>query len=343
MGISWKELRFGNLKKGPRNTITDVPGLRVGQVTLSDGEIQTGVTAVIPGEGSSFRQKFPAACHVINGFGKSVGLMQVQELGTLETPIILTNTFSVAAGVEGLLDYMLDDHPEIGVTTGTVNPVVMECNDGRLNDIRARNVRPAHVRQALETASESFAQGAVGAGRGMSCYGCKGGIGSASRILTIGGRDYTVGALLLTNFGSRRDLTICGKKPFEPKAPAGEPDKGSCIVLLATDLPLSCRQLQRCTHRAQNGLARTGTITGGGSGDVVLMFSTANRIPHRADEPLTQVQVLHEDLLEEVFRAVADTVEESVISSLLHAETVTGARGNKVTALCELLDIENMD
>ena len=329
MGINENGLSFGILKKGARNLITDVPGVRVGHVTLRSGSIQTGVTALIPGEGSCFRMKFPAAVHVINGFGKSAGLMQLKELGSLETPILLTNTFSVAACTEGLLDYMLADHPEIGTTTGTVNCVVAECNDSRLNDIRARNIKPEHALEALNNAGEDFEEGAVGAGRGMSCYGWKGGIGSASRIIKLGGEKYTVGALLLTNFGSKRDFTIAGVRQGSVSMPETA-DRGSCIMLLATDLPLSCRQLERCTHRAQNGLARTGTITGGGSGEVVIMFSTANRIPHDSAEKLRSVRILHEDCLDEVFRAVAETVEESVVSSVYHAVTVTGIDGHTV-------------
>ena len=346
MGISSERYRFGNLKKGPLDLITDVPGVKVGHVTLSEGPVQTGVTAVIPGEGSAFRSKFPAAVHVINGFGKSAGLMQVEELGTLETPVLLTNTLSVAACLDGLVTWMLKDHPEIGTTAGTVNGVVTECNDGFLNDIRGRHVKPEHALQALEQAGTVFAEGAVGAGRGMKCYGWKGGIGSASRIVTFDGKDYTVGALLLTNFGRKQQLTVCGKHIGEEQIPAESPegvcaesesaeerDSGSCIILLATDLPLSSRQLKRCTHRAQNGLARTGAQTGGGSGEVVLMFSAANRIPHDSERDFLNTVILQEDRLDTVFTAVADVVEESLVSSLMHAETVTGREGHCLESL----------
>lgn len=358
MGICSNKYRFGSLPKGKRNLITDVPGVKVGHVTLSNGPVQTGVTAVIPGEGSAFRSKFPAAVHVINGFGKSAGLMQVEELGTLETPVLMTNTLSVAACLDGLLTYMLKDHPEIGTTTGTVNGVVTECNDGFLNDIRGRHVKPEHALTALSLAAEDFAEGAVGAGRGMKNYGWKGGIGSASRIVTFDGTDYTVGALVLTNFGKKEHLTICGKQVGEERIPAGETgdpglmapqekgspaiciddeyyqkDNGSVIMLLATDLPLTARQLKRCTHRAQNGLARTGARTSGGSGEVVLMFSTANRIPHSAGTAVQEAKYLHEDLLDPVFTAVTDVVEESVISSLMHAETVEGRDGHLLESL----------
>jgi len=238
MGVNSERYVFGTLKKGKRNLITDVPGVKVGHVTLSDGEIQTGVTAVIPGEGSAFRRKFPAAVHVINGFGKSAGLMQIEELGTLETPILLTNTLSVAACLDGLLTYMLADHPEIGVTTGTVNCVVTECNDGFLNDIRGRHVKPEHALEALSVASEDFAEGAVGAGRGMKNYGWKGGIGSSSRIVEFDGKEYTVGALLLTNFGKKHHLTVCGKHIGEDGIRGGIGDReidGRGIVVSDAD------------------------------------------------------------------------------------------------------------
>lgn len=330
MGVD-QGYRFGFLPRGPKNLITDVQGVRVGHVTLADGDVQTGVTAMIPGPGSSFREKFPAAVHVINGFGKSCGLMQVAELGTLETPILLTNTFSVPECSAALLSWMLGGHEEIGRTTGTVNPVVMECNDGRLNDIRRRSITQEQALEALQGASSDFEEGSIGAGRGMRCYGYKGGIGSSSRQVQIGGVTYTVGSLLLTNFGSKADLLISGKAVGESHAI--EPDQGSCIIILATDAPLDARQLGRCARRAQNGLARTGSITGGGSGEIVLMFSTVNRVPHHSDKPLLTCNCLHEEYLDVFFRAVVECVEESVISSLLHATTVTGMGGNKIGAL----------
>lgn len=345
MGINNGKYKFGELKKGKRNLITDVPGVRVGHVTLSDGAVQTGVTAVIPGPGSAFRDKFPAAMHVINGFGKSTGLIQVEELGTLETPVILTNTLSVAEGLNGVLSYMLPDHPEIGTTTGTVNPVVMECNDSYLNDIRGRHVKEEHVLKALADASEDFEEGAVGAGRGMKCYGWKGGIGSSSRVLELGGAEYTVGALLLTNFGKKKDLTVCGVHVGEDgiSDSLDTRDQGSCIMLLATDMPLTARQLKRCAHRAQSGLARTGAQISGGSGEIVFMFSTANRLPHDPETPLCDYRFVHEDSLDEMFRAVAECVEEACISSVYHAETVTGRDGHILYGVrnCEHSDIRD--
>ena len=338
MGVNDSSLRFGVLSKGKLNLITDVPGVKTGHATLSHGDVQTGVTAIIPGSGSAFRDKFPAAVTVINGFGKSIGLMQIQELGTLETPILLTNTFSVPACAEGLLTYMLDSHSEIGTTTGTVNPVVMECNDSKLNDIRGRHVTSEDALEALKSASSVFEEGAVGAGRGMCCYGFKGGIGSASRVIEAGSGIYTVGSLLLTNFGRKIDLAICGRSLFRDEPDSLRiPDKGSCIMIIATDLPLSCRQLARCCRRAQNGLARTGSITTNGSGEVVLAFSTVNRVPHSCPDPVRSFSIFDDNCLDVAFRAVSECVEESVISSLLHAESVTGRDNNTVLCLNDYL------
>lgn len=339
MGVERNTLSFGSFPPGKRNLITDVPGVRVGHVTLSEGDVQTGVTAIIPAEGNLFAQKVPAACHVINGFGKAAGLVQVQELGTIETPIVLTNTFGVGTGVNALIRYSLAENEDIGLTTGTVNPVVLECNDGRLNDIRGMHVTEEDVNAALAAASADFAEGAVGAGRGMCCYGLKGGIGSASRVIEIGGRDCHVGALLLTNFGQTLDLRV-GGAPLGQRIAEGpaRADKGSCVVILATDIPLSCRQMGRVCRRAQSGLARTGAYLSSGSGEMAVMFSTAVRVPHYGREAVMTAQVLRENLLDLVFRAVADCVEEAVISSLLHGETVTGRGGNCCKSLRQRLE-----
>lgn len=251
-------LKFGYMDHGPRNLITDVPGVRVGHVTLHDGEVHTGVTAIIPHTGDVFHEKCLAGAHVINGFGKSIGLVQVQELGTLETPILLTNTLSVGTASTALVEYMLERNDDIGLDAGTVNSLVMECNDARLSDIRGLHVTKEHARAALAAASETFAEGDVGAGAGMVCYSLKGGIGSASRLCHLYGETYTVGALVMTNFGTLRDLRVAGD-------PVGErlfwqeqselKDKGSIIVIIATDVPLSSRQLERVAKRAQSGIA----------------------------------------------------------------------------------------
>ena len=241
MGVQ-KEFGFtlGRMAKGRRNLITDVPGVKVGQVSIHDGEIHTGVTAILPHTGDIFHDKCPAASHVINGFGKSTGLVQVDELGTIETPLILTNTLSVGTASTALVRYMLERNADIGVDTGTVNPMVFECNDGYLNDIRGLHVKQEHVLEALAAASDEIEEGAAGAGCGMCCYSLKGGIGSASRTFELYGSTYTVGSLLLTNFGSLRDLTIGGDRVGErlwAEKEAEEKDKSSVIIIIATDAP----------------------------------------------------------------------------------------------------------
>ncbi len=333
MGVDNRyNFQFGYMARGARNLITDVPGVRVGHATLHAGEVHTGVTAILPHGGDLFHDKCVAAAHVINGFGKSAGLIQVQELGTLETPILLTNTLSVGTVSTALVEYMLERNEDIAVKTGTVNPVVMECNDGFLNDIRGLHVTREHARAALDAAGDAFDEGAVGAGAGMSCYSMKGGIGSASRTFSLYGNTYTVGTLLLTNFGTLRDLTIAGDhvgaRLYEEDRRAAEQDKGSVIIVIATDAPLSARQLGRAAKRAQSGLARTGSISGNGSGEIALAFTTANRIAHYGKGEPDKLTILCEDDMDLVFRAVIECVEESVISSMLHAETVVGRAGN---------------
>ena len=323
------------LPPGPRNAITDVAGVTVGHCTLDDGEIQTGVTAVLPHGGNLFREKVPAGCAVFNGFGKTMGLMQLAELGTLETPIVLTNTLSAGTAYTALVRRALEENPSIGISTGTVNPLVCECNDGQLNDIRSLPITEDHVFQALAAAAPAFAEGAVGAGRGMVCYGCKGGVGTASRLAELPGQAFTVGALVLTNYGRAGDLRLLGRPP----APQGEvtPDRGSVITLLATDAPLSARQLDRLSRRAIAGLCRSGSIIGSGSGELAVSFSTACRVPHAGDALFLDLRVLHEDYMDALFAAAAEAVEDAVYSSLLHAETVTGVRGTTVASLGEKL------
>ncbi len=329
------EYKFGTLKKGEKNLITDVKGVKVGHVTLSNGDIQTGVTAIIPHGGDLFHDKCPAASFVINGYGKSAGLMQINELGTIETPLILTNTLSVGTAFDACVRYMTGIYPGIGWNEGTVNPVILECNDGFLNDIRGLHVKTEHIFEALSAASDTFSQGAVGAGRGMTCYGLKGGIGSASRVFEIEGADYTLGTLVMTNFGSTSDLMICGDRVGAKLTGKPEDAKGSCIMVIATDAPISTRQLQRVCRHAQSGLARTGGITENGSGEVVVAFSTANRM--KMNEPVWNMTVLNDSKMSRIFRSVIECVEESIINSMLYAETVKGFGGHERRALQEIL------
>lgn len=341
MGIETNKwgFRVGRLPHGPRNKISDVPGVTVGHCTLADGNVQTGVTALLPHPGDVFHDKVLAASHVINGFGKTTGLVQIDELGTLETPILFTNTLSVGTVETALVKYMLQRDPDICETTGSVNPVVCECNDSGLNDIRGLHVTEEHVFAALADCRADFAEGAVGAGRGMRCHGLKGGIGSASRQVELDGKTYTIGALVLSNHAVFDDLVVAGtpiQTLLDAKIPPHE-DKGSIITVLATDIPLSERQLRRLCHRALVGLSHTGSYCGNGSGEIVIAFTTANRMPHYADTAILPMAILHDDAINPLFRAVAECVEESVLSSLLHAETVTGNHGRTVRCLTEFL------
>lgn len=320
-------------------TITDVPGVRVGHVSITDDAhrtVRTGVTCVLPAERDLLARPATAAVHVVNGYGKPTGLTQVVELGELETPVVLTNTLAVGAAHEGVVRHLLERDPALG-RPRTVNPVVLECNDGRLNDLRALAVRPQHVMEAVRLAEAQpvchpVPEGAVGAGHGMVAFGWKGGIGSASAPVDDGSWGGTLGCLVLTNMGRPEDLRLDGR-PVEawphdaPPLPPSLTDTvaGSVVVLLATDAPLDARQLGRLARRAQNGLARTGVPTDHGSGELVLAFSTVAPQVRRDDS-----------WLRPWFAAVADVVEEAVLRSLRAAVTTTGRDG--VTAYrCPLL------
>ncbi|MCP8615883.1 DmpA family aminopeptidase [Salirhabdus salicampi] len=333
---------IGELATGPRNAITDVEGVTVGQVTLSNGEQQTGVTAILPHQGNTFQEKLIGSSHVLNGFGKTTGTVQLAELGTLETPIVLTNTLSVGVAMDAVISYMLEHNREIGRTTGTVNPVVGECNDMLLNDIRAGFVGKEHVLQALETADSNFDEGAVGAGTGTLCYSLKGGIGSASRKIKLDHGIYTIGVLVQSNFGILRDLTVNGKYVGQElkdyiERDYEEKDKGSIMMVVATDLPVSERQLNRMIKRTANGLARTGSIMTNGSGEIAIGFSTATTIPHANNKDIISTKMIHDDDLDVAFRAVGEATEEAVLNSLVTAHEVVGRDGNKRPAFKDLL------
>lgn len=340
MGIENIKLKIGKLQKGKNNLITDVKGVKVGHKTLDNGNIKTGVTAIIPHSDNIFREKLICSSYVINGFGKSVGLVQINELGTLETPIILTNTLSVGTCSTALVKYMLKENDDIGVTTGTVNPVVCECNDGYLNDIRGLHVKEEDVFDAIENAEINFKEGNIGAGTGMSCYQLKGGIGSASRVLKLDDKEYTIGSLVLSNFGLKEDLLVDGIKVGEKilKKESEELEKGSIIIILATDIPMNERQLKRIAKRVPIGLARTGSHIGNGSGDIVIAFSTANRIKHYEDKDIVSIKIINENIIDKIFRGVIECVEEAVISSLLHSEKTIGTSEHKRESLKKYID-----
>lgn len=340
MGINFdSDINLGRIKKGQKNLITDVPGVKVGHVTLNHGEIKTGVTAILPHGGNMFKEKVMASSSVINGFGKSLGLVQIDELGTIETPIIMTNTLSVGTAATGLVKYMLEQNDDIGKTTGTVNSVVVECNDGFLNDIRGLHVKEDHVFEAIENAKEDFEEGSVGAGTGMSCFQLKGGIGSSSRVVELDGKEYVLGTLVLSNFGLKPDFILDGRKLGEEidKLDKFEMEKGSIIIIIGTNIPLSERQLKRISKRAAIGLGRTGSYLGNGSGDIAISFTTANKVKHYEESDVMKIKMIHENKIDFVFRAVVESVEESVVSSMLHAKTTVGRDNNERKSLTDYL------
>lgn len=337
---------IGLLPAGPRNSITDVAGVTVGHHTLDENEVQTGVTVVRPHAGNLFQDRVPAAAVVINGFGKSIGLVQVEELGVLETPIGLTNTYSVAAVATAQVRQCIAANPETGRSLCTVNPLVFECNDGFLNDIQRMAITESHYQQACEDAGVEVEEGSVGAGRGMSSFGLKGGVGTASRrVSTPGGTEFTVGALVLANYGRLPQLTLAGralgptlaaKRWSEMSDPSGELEKGSIILLIACDAPLDSRQLRRLALRSSAGLARTGSVFGHGSGDIALAFSTAYTVPLQESRPMPAVAMLHDGVMDGLFQAVADSVEQAILHALWLARPVTGRDGHHRSALADL-------
>ena len=324
---------------GPKNLISDVPGVLVGHKTVSDGKnVHTGVTAILPHGGDTFHDKLAAGVTVLNGFGKSTGLIQIKELGTLETPILMTNTLSVGTCMTALVKYMLSRNGDIGVTTGTVNCVVTECNDGELNDIRGLHVTEQDAFDALANASADFPEGSVGAGTGMICLGLKGGVGSASRTLECDGGRYTVGTLVLANFGNSGFLTIGGDHIGRRISKMhNKPEQGSIIIVIATDVPLSERQLERVSERSMVSLGRTGSCCGNGSGDIALAFSTGNHYPHYSEKTVLSGGFYHDAEIDDVFECAIESTEEAIISALYHAETTHGIRDNVVRCLREYL------
>ena len=331
-------VKVGRMERGNLNSIGDVPGVKVGHCTVVNERHNTGVTVILPCSDDIFKRKMVAAQHVLNGFGKTAGLMQIAELGTLETPIALTNTLNVGKVHDAMVEYMCQQAEQNGYSITSINPVICECNDASLNDIRHRAVEAEHVFAAIESAASSFEEGAVGAGRGMTCHDLKGGIGSSSRLVEIDGEEYTIGVLVQTNHGSLSDLRIDGKPigvDIERKIHEDTPDQGSCIMIVATDIPVTSRQLTRIIRRCSVGLARLGSYIGHGSGEVMIGFSTANRIPEKAG--CFSLRCIHEGQINKAFRAVAEATEEAVLRSMYYAEEVTGFSGKVRRSLREFL------
>ena len=317
-------LNSGLLPHGVRNAITDVPRVSVSHVTLIDGEgileigrgpVRTGVTVILPHDGNIFQEKVTAAVYVLNGFGKSVGFPQVAELGRIESPIALTSTLSTWRVADALIDFLSEENPGVY----SFNPIVGECNDGYLNDIVGRHVTAEHVFRAIRGASSpNIEEGVVGAGTGMTGFGWKGGIGTSSRLCELPAGVFTVGVMTLTNTGDARELRMDGVQIGRRLLPSDmTDDRGSIMMVVATDAPLSSRQLGRVGRRAGMGLARAGGIAGHGSGDFIIAFSNA-----------TEQARLEEEELTTLFRGVIESTEEAIINSVLRAETVVGRDGN---------------
>lgn len=357
-------MKFGQLQPGPLNAITDVPGVKVGQVTLSRGEgplkpgtgpVRTGVTVIVPRD-DVWHKKVPAGAFVLNGTGEMTGLAWISESGFLEYPIALTNTLNVPRVANGVISWMLQKYPGIGITDDTLTPVVAECDDSRLNDIQGRHVSETDVMQALDKASSGpVVEGSVGAGTGMISYGFKGGIGTASRRLPESNGGFTVGVLVNANHGRRAELVMGGipvgqrydsEMPSSSLLPTTRPEnlfalgertignaEGSIIVIIATDAPLDSRQLTRLGKRAALGLARTGSTARHGSGDFMLAFSTGNVIPHYPAEPTFSLNQLADTHLNPVITATVEATEEAILNALTSATTVVGRDGHRAEAI----------
>jgi len=331
-------VEIGIFPAGRLNAITDVAGVSVGHVTIVQGDsVRTGVTAILPHGGNLFQEKVPAAVHVGNGFGKLVGSTQVEELGQIETPILLTNTLSVWDVADGIVDYMLSLQGNENVRS--INPVVGETNDGGLNDIRGRHVTRQHALQAIGGATSGpVPEGSVGAGTGTICFGWKGGIGTSSRLVPSSLGGFSVGVIVQTNYGGVLDIAgvPVGKElgRYSYRIDVRNPDDGSCMMVIATDAPLNSQQLKRLARRATLALGRTGSAMSHGSGDYVIAFSTSRDLRiHPDDQRIESIPRLREEDLSPLFQAVVESTEEAIYNSLLQATSVKGHRGTEAEAL----------
>jgi D-aminopeptidase len=326
----------GRFPPGGRNALVDVPGVMVGHRTLNEGErLRTGVTAILPHGGNLYAEKVLGACHVVNGYGKAAGLSQLAELGTVESPILLTSTLSVGPVWEGGLRHLLERNPEAARDRDTVNVIVGECFDGWLSDARALPVRAEHALEAIAAAADDeVGEGAVGAGTGTTCFGYKSGIGGASR--RAGG--HVLGCLVCSNYGARRDLhLLVGPLDGGGADAVAEPPAqgGSIMIVLGTDAPLSERQLGRLAARAVFGLGRAGSFASHASGEYVVAFSTAHRVPHRTDSAELALTLLRDDApaLRDLFESAGEVVHEAVLNSLCAADAMTGRDGHRAEEL----------
>ena len=321
-------IKIGRLEKGKLNKVTDVKGVKVGHCTIDTAENKTGVTVILPSENNIFSNKLVAASFVLNGFGKTLGLVQIDELGTLETPIALTNTLNVGLVHDAIVEYMIDRCEKEKIEIKSINPVICECNDSGLNNIYNRAVKKENVFKAIENSCKDFEEGDVGGGKGMTCYNLKGGIGSASRIVELDGKNYTLGVLVQSNHGLLEDFIIngekIGRKISDRINGRDKLEKGSIIMIVATDIPLSSRQLKRVCKRAVVGLIRTGSYIGNDSGEVIVGFSTANVIKKDETNEIQTIKIMNEDDMDKAFRAASEACEEAVLNmSLIHLTETT--------------------
>ncbi len=325
-------IHIGTLPTGEHNAITDVPGVKVGHVTLKEGDsIRTGVTAILP-HNDIWKVRLFGAAHTIHGNGEATGIARINQAGWIESPIVLTNTLSVGAVHDGVVRYIVKRYPDDNI----ILPIVAECYDGGLNDISGLHVKPEHAIEAIEKATSGpVAEGAVGGGTGMRCYGFKAGIGTASRILPANRGRWKVGVLVNSNGGRRHQLRIDGV----PIGKALEDDQlkpgrdGSFIIVIATDAPLTHRQLKQLAIRATHGLARTGTPSTDGSGEFVIAFSTANVFPNSTESGTFQIQMVVNRRLSSLFQAAIEATEEAIINSMTMATTMTGRNGRTMHAI----------
>ena len=358
-------ITIGQYQSGEWNAITDVPGVKVGHVTIKEGKgtlipghgpVRTGATVIIPRE-DVWHHKVPAGAFVLNGTGEMTGLAWIAESGFLEYPIALTNTLNVPRVADGVMSWMIQQYPGIGISDDTLTPVVAECDDSRLNDSQGRHVLPEEVVKILNNATSGpVEEGSVGAGTGMVSYQFKGGIGTASRVLPVEKGGFRVGVLVNANHGRRHEFTMAGvpigrlytkeekatAKATDTTAPAHigknfrpqkRQDSGSIIIIVATDAPLDSRQLSRLSRRSTIGLARTGSISHHGSGDFVLAFSTGNIIPHYPKNPTFTMTHLADTHLNPLFQATVEATEEAILNAILQATTVTGRDGRRFEAI----------
>ena len=335
-------IKIGSMQRGKYNKISDVKGIQVGHYTINNERSKTGITFINPCVNNIFVNKLIASSYVINGYGKTTGLIQIDELGQLESPIVLTNTLSVGMVSNFLVKYYIDKCKNEDIELLSFNPVVAECNDSTINDIRNIPFTYDNFLKAVEGQVMDFQEGDIGAGKGMICHGLKGGVGSSSRIFKIDNHTFTLGVLVLSNHGLLKDFLINGQSMGElinnsiAEQNHKNEDKGSIIVVFATDLPLSSRQLKRISKRAIIGINRLGSFIGNGSGEIVIGFSTANTL--RKEVNIHNIKLINEKEIDIPFRAIAEATEEAILNSMITSSDIIGYKKNKVYSLKNFLN-----